>query len=94
MCALLGPSKYTGPQARRRTHPESLAILSLQRTPIPQSPPLKFGNIVGRAIIRLVGAILLEQSDEGAVQRARYITLETMAPLSNDPFLRLPAVAA
>jgi putative transposase len=29
------------------------------------------------AITRLVGAILLEQNDEWAVQRARYITLET-----------------
>ena len=30
------------------------------------------------AITRLVGAILLEQNDEWAVQRARYMTLETM----------------
>ncbi|WP_141504942.1 transposase, partial [Rhizobium sp. L9] len=31
------------------------------------------------AIVRLVGALLLEQNDEWAVQRARYLTLETMA---------------
>jgi len=45
------------------------------------------------AIVRLVGAILLEQNDEWAVQRARYMTLETIAPLSDDPVLSLPAVA-
>jgi putative transposase len=47
------------------------------------------GNIVGTFIIRLVGAILLEQNDEWAVQRA----LETIAPLSNDPVVRLPVAA-
>jgi len=45
------------------------------------------------AIVRLVGAILLEQNDEWAVQRARYMTLETIAPLSDDPLISLPAVA-
>ncbi|MFO1157316.1 MAG: IS256 family transposase [Reyranellaceae bacterium] len=37
------------------------------------------------AITRLVGAILLEQNDEWAVQRARYITLESIAPLRTRP---------
>jgi transposase-like protein len=45
------------------------------------------------AIMRLVGAILLEQNDEWAVQRARYITLETIAPLSDDPSVSLQAIA-
>ena len=46
------------------------------------------------AITRLVGAILLEQNDEWAVQRSRYITLESIAPVSDDPIIGLPAVAA
>jgi putative transposase len=45
------------------------------------------------AITRLVGAILLEQNDEWAVQRARYMTLETIAPISDDPIISLPAMA-
>ena len=43
------------------------------------------------AILRLVGAILLEQNDEWAVQRTRYMTLETIAPLSNTAMVRLSA---
>ena len=53
----------------------------------------RIGNIVGTSIARLVGAILLEQNDEWAVQRARYMTLETMAGLRDDPIVKLPAVA-
>ena len=45
------------------------------------------------AIIRLVGALLLEQNDEWAVQRARNLTLETMAALSDDAIVSLPVVA-
>ena len=46
------------------------------------------------SITRLIGAILLEQNDEWAVQRARYMTLETIAPLGDDPNIMLPVVAA
>jgi putative transposase len=45
------------------------------------------------AITRLIGALLLEQNDEWAVQRGRYMSLETIAPLSDDPVVKLPAVA-
>ena len=37
------------------------------------------------AITRFVGALLLDQNDEWAVQRDRYMSLETIAPLSDDP---------
>ena len=46
------------------------------------------------AVTRLIGALLLEQNDEWAVQRARYMSLETIAPLSDDPAVSLPALAA
>ena len=46
------------------------------------------------AITRLIGAILLEQNDEWAVQRARYMPLETVATMGDDPLVSLPPVAA
>lgn len=45
------------------------------------------------AITRLIGAILLEQNDEWAVQPGRYMTLETIAPLGDDPTVSFPATA-
>ena len=46
------------------------------------------------AVTRLVGAILLEQNDEWAVQRGRYMTLESIAPIGDDPLVSLPTLAA
>ncbi len=45
------------------------------------------------AIVRLVGALMLEQNDEWAVSR-RYMSLESLASLSDDTVLRLSAVGA
>ena len=46
------------------------------------------------AVTRLIGALLLEQNDEWAVQRARYMSLETIAPLSDAAAVSLPTLAA
>jgi transposase-like protein len=45
-----------------------------------------------QAVVRLVGALMLEQNDEWAVSR-RYMSLESLSVLSDDPVLSLPAVA-
>jgi putative transposase len=45
------------------------------------------------AVVRLVGALMLEQNDEWAVSR-RYMSLESLAVLSDAPRVSLPGVAA
>jgi hypothetical protein len=39
-------------------------------------------------------AILLEQNDEWPVQRSRYLSLESFAPLSDNLLISLPILAA
>lgn len=46
-----------------------------------------------KSIVRLVGALLMEQNDEYAIQK-RYMSLESLAGMSDNPAVRLPAAPA
>ena len=52
----------------------------------------KFANEA--AVVRLVGAILLEQSGEWATQRSRHMVLEAISTVSDTAAVRLSAVPA
>jgi hypothetical protein len=86
------------PHFRRLTRPPRHRSI-LSRSGASGKPGALHTHVVGifrseAAITRLVGALLLEQSDEWAVQRARHMTLETMAPLSDSTRVSLPALPA
>ena len=92
-----------------QAEPDVLAYMSFppqHRTKLHSTNPLERLNgeikrrteVVGifpneAAITRHVGAILLEQNDQWAVQRARYITLESISPAGDDPIVGLPIAA-
>jgi len=68
----------------RISRQKALAVVCLHRVASQQGPPLKIGNIVGTSIIRLIGAVLLEQNDEWQLQQ-RYMQVEAMAELFSPP---------
>ena len=84
-----------------------LTFLAQHRTKLHSNIPIERLNgeikrrtdVVGifpneEAITRLVGTFLLEQNDEWAVQRCRYMTLESVSGLSDNAIITLPAMAA
>lgn len=77
--------------------PDVLAYMDFparHRTTLHSTNPLERLNGGIKRRTEVVGAILLEQNDEWAVRHARYMTLETIAPISDTPTISLSAVAA
>jgi len=93
MGALLGLPSGAPVWASQQAGAKPLSIVRPKALPIQKRPPPEIGNIVGGAVVRLVGALMLEQNDEWAVSR-RYMSVESLATLSDDPVLRLSTVAA
>ena len=77
------------PAAQGRQDPDPCASGS------PHSPSAAAGEArlsERRRLIRLVGALMLETNDEWTVAR-RYMSLETLARVTDNPTVRLPAMA-
>ena len=78
------------------TFPRSLRPRAAQHQPSRTGEPgdQTADDVVGifpndEAIVRLVGALMLEQNDEWAVSQ-RYMSLETLARVTDNPNVRLP----
>lgn len=61
---------------------EPLAIPRSQRITFYPHLPLESCNIVGGAIVRLIGAVLMEANDEWSLQH-RYLSLEPLNDLAS-----------
>jgi putative transposase len=77
-----------------RTGPRLLSSNPLERN----GEIKRRSNLVGifpndRAVIRLTGALRLEQNDEWSVSRD-YMSLESLRSVTDDPLVTLPCVAA
>ncbi len=73
--------------------PERLNGEIKRRTDVIGIFPNAWAAKLTKAIVRLIGTLLLEQTDESAVQR-RYMSLGTIAGLGNNPNRRVPTEAA
>ena len=71
----------------RRLRRDKVAIIALAFIVV-----LVVMAILAPAIVSLAGALMLEQNDEWAVSR-RYMSLESLAVLSDAPRVSLPGVA-
>ena len=84
---------------------QSVTDFSLKKLEEAQQPVVEYHSNVSSRFDRkrspnstpertLAASSHAQQNDEWAVQRARYMTLETIAPLSDDPAVSLPAIAS
>jgi len=91
LVALAIVSRTNGVPMARSRRPTSRDLNALRRRPREGSLFLLTFN--DEAIVRLVGALMLETNDEWTVAR-RYMSLETLARVADNPTVRLPAVAS
>ena len=64
------------------------------RTKLHSTNPLERVNGEIKRRTDVVGIFLLEQNDEWAVQRSRYMTLESIAPIGDDATISLPTLVS